>query len=346
MEKGQHPLPWEYYGVENPNLINDKRFRIVGGQNAVDAYLPIQDFLDTGQIRGSPNERNVGMQSSRGAYFASEYPLASYLEQRNHDAIVREMAHFGKDTNIPRNYLIETSKKFSKNLPNNPLYSYPEEFTQDGGGWVGGKRVVGKGGHKILVPKPDPNLLDVINPANRSGLKITQFDTGEVKRIYTNPNSFTEGKIFSSIPTNTKIVYDRATPLLERPLSTHASNIGVEARIIGNALNRINIPNTPAGLGGAGLALSAITTPIQIADQIKAVTGGYGNSTWDKEYGHSDPLALRALFDLSDGTFQQTIKNPEYAMRNPLGATVYGLATGNMEYPKAFIDAYIPNFLK
>jgi hypothetical protein len=103
---------------------------------------------------------------------------------------------------------------------------------------------------------------------------------------------------------------------------------------------------TASGLVGASNALYALTVPNQLYNQYKAVTGGYGNSTWDKEYGASDPLALRALFDLSDGTFQQTIKNPEYAMRNPLGATAYGLATGNMEYPKAFMDAYVPNFLK
>lgn len=98
--------------------------------------------------------------------------------------------------------------------------------------------------------------------------------------------------------------------------------------------------------------LAAAFTPMQIADQATAAAGWDGNSSWDKDYGRSDPLSLRPLVDLSlDGgivnssarrNFERTVTNPEYAVRNPMGAVIYGAASGNMDYPKAFANEYLP----
>lgn len=97
---------------------------------------------------------------------------------------------------------------------------------------------------------------------------------------------------------------------------------------------------------GVGVArgLGAIGTVLQLKDQIDAVTGRNGNSYWDKEYGGSDPLALRPLIDatLGNASIASTTNNPEWVMRNPLAAAVYGAAQGGNEYSKAFLDAYIP----
>lgn len=54
-----------------------------------------------------------------------------------------------------------------------------------------------------------------------------------------------------------QLFYDRITPFLERPMSTHASNIGMEARIIGNAIksNPVAAAGTALGVAGAGLSV-------------------------------------------------------------------------------------------
>lgn len=97
-----------------------------------------------------------------------------------------------------------------------------------------------------------------------------------------------------------------------------------------------------------GPVLGSIGTALQLKEQIDAVTGKHGNSKWDKEYGGSDPLALRAPIDavLGNASFADTTNNPEWAMRNPLAAAIYGAAQGGNEYSKAFLEAYVPEIFK
>ena len=112
----------------------------------------------------------------------------------------------------------------------------------------------------------------------------------------------------------------------------------------------------------ADLAYMAVNS---MSDQYDAATGGYGNNVYDKEYGKSDPLSLRPVYDalFSDGNFIERINDPEWVQRNPRSAALYnllmapayaasdevrlGLAERKdlMQYPRAFASAYTPEGL-
>ena len=77
-----------------------------------------------------------------------------------------------------------------------------------------------------------------------------------------------------------------------------------------------------------------------------------------REYGATDPFGLRANYDFAidvlSGTHsipqaweaqRKLVADPEWQMRNPLAATLYNTQHGNFEPLKAFVGAYIPEFL-
>lgn len=298
----------------NGDGLSPNGFRIVGQpswRTGANRDIAIQDFFSTGQIRGTENYDNK-------AFFNEGRVADTYLKS-------------GGVNTARRNWVYEISPDIAEN---NPLYNR-----------YGPAEGIRGEYYNTLDPNDSASFSDRINPKNRKGIKLTQFDVGETKKISLGSNNY---YYESSLPTNNKIVYDRLTPFSNRPLSTHIANISTEAKIIGN----LKIPYTPSGMAGAGMAIGAAYTPFQLYEQIQAASGKYGNNAWDKEYGKSDPLALRAVYDAAlgnqspAGNFEKTITSPEYAQRNPIGATVYGTATGNMEYPKAFINAYLPNSMQ
>jgi len=108
--------------------------------------------------------------------------------------------------------------------------------------------------------------------------------------------------------------YDRITPFSQRPLSTHVANAKAEGEIFLNAAKsrplstKIGSLGSAAGLGGAakavGLVAGGVITPLQIGMQANAVTS---KNMMDREYGQSDPLALRPAIDFAlSGNRQQS----------------------------------------
>ena len=164
--------------------------------------------------------------------------------------------------------------------------------------------------------------------------------------------------------------YDRITPFSKRPIATHLANVKAETEIFYNASKtaplstKLGSLGAMAGLGGAakavGLVAGGLTAPIQIGMQINALNE---KNMMDREYGHSDPLALRPLVDLAlsgignnqtpaEGyrAMGKMVADPEWQMRNPISAVPYNLLQGNLEPLKAFAgglkDFYTPSFLK
>ena len=313
----------------------DSYYRFAGSQGVYgdDVY---SDILKTGAIRGS-------REFEGNAFFAKGEPQQFYLTNNNN--LERQLNAGYKLNEVGNNnYLIEVSPNF--NAKNNPLY-YPN----DNEGFYTGlflDKNEPKGTYRTLNPidkvyitDPNPELktsfIDRINPANQKGIRVLQAYT---------PNWISNSQhIGFEYPVNWNTKFDYTKPFLETSLDTHGKNL----IHIGKTIMSQPEMELPKGYAGASLAVQAAVTPYQIYQQANALTK---TNTWDKEYGQSDPFALRALIDAGLGNqspaggFTKTITSPEYAQRNPLGATIYGTATGNLEYPKAFIQGYIPNFMK
>lgn len=107
--------------------------------------------------------------------------------------------------------------------------------------------------------------------------------------------------------------------------------------------------NRVGGKIGTGLL-----APIGIGMQVYGATR---DNMYDKEYGYSDPFAIRPFYDFalsgignnqtpSQGlsAMKKQVADPEWQMRNPLAATAYNLAFGNTEPAKAFAEGYKPFF--
>jgi hypothetical protein len=279
-----------------------------GGKPFSTVKLAIDDFVDTGQIRGT-DKYGKDAYFLRGSFWnpspmwtSQGVPLPSLSEE-----------HVG----YPRGLKITVDPKLLK-PETNPLYGdaggFRNKYLKNPNTFPVLDDLLPHGEYgryPILQPNQNAGTLSKMNPANRSGIRIVGND-GEV-------------------------VYDRITPITQRPISTHARNVATEAKIIGNQ----KIPHAGKALGSAGAIW-------QMARQYQAATGQLGNSYWDREYGESDPLSLRPLYDaaLEQGNFQQIINNPEWVVRNPLAAAIYGGATGGNKYSEAFADAYVPEFLK
>lgn len=99
---------------------------------------------------------------------------------------------------------------------------------------------------------------------------------------------------------------------------------------------------------------TALLAPVGIGMQVYGATR---ENMYDREYGTSDPFALRPIYDLalsgignnqtpSQGlsAMEKQVADPEWQIRNPLAAVAYNLAFGNTEPAKAFIEGYKPLF--
>lgn len=292
--------------------------------------------------------------------------------------------------------MIEISKDFAPidqtvaPRSRNPLYYMGNQdsadaiaFRANGGLW--GENT-GAGAHITANPRENPTFGEVADFRNRRGIRILQETSPALsledkiqlnsRAIYGRvPNSWgnlddavkaTEQAGLSSTTDKLKwgVKYDRITPFGQRPLATHLANAQAEAEILWNAAKTRPLSNTGIGampgkmgaLKGVGLGAGAVLTPLQIGMQINAL--GKEN-VMDREYGHSDPLALRPLMDFalsgignnqtpSQGldSMEKMVADPEWQVRNPLAATAYNLAFGNTEPVKAFLGAYVPDFMK
>lgn len=107
--------------------------------------------------------------------------------------------------------------------------------------------------------------------------------------------------------------------------------------------------NRVGGKIGTGLL-----APVGIGMQVYGATR---DNMYDREYGYSDPFALRPVYDLALSgignnqtpaqalnAMERQVADPEWQMRNPLAATAYNLAFGNTEPAKAFAEGYRPFF--
>jgi len=114
-----------------------------------------------------------------------------------------------------------------------------------------------------------------------------------------------------------------------------------------NAMLKNIVPFASNAMSKAGPVL----VPLQIGMQAYGATS---DNMYDREYGMSDPLALRPVIDMAfaqdarqaTGSFKNLVTDPEWQMRNPVSATYYNAMVGNFEPAKAFFGAYIPWFLK
>lgn len=297
---------------------------------------------------------------------------------------------------IGQNTMIEISKDFApidqtvSPRSRNPLYYMGNQDSVDamefrGRGGLWGENT-GAGAHITANPRENPTFGEVADFRNRKGIRILQETSPAItmpekielnqRAIYGKvPNSWSGAEDavlpsqeagLSSTTDKLKwgVKYDRITPFGQRPLSTHLANAQAEAEILWNAAKTRPMSNTGLGaLPGKMGALTAVgkvggglLAPIQIGMQINALTK---DNVMDREYGHSDPLALRPLMDFalsgignnqtpSQGlqSMEKMVADPEWQMRNPLAATAYNLAFGNTEPVKAFLGAYVPDFMK
>ena len=368
-----YEMPISDTGRDTNNLSNDI-FRIIGGENKEDANIALSDFYKTGAIRGS--------QSFNGeAYFNHNAPDYSYYWHNGKTINQREklISAYGKDKVIPYNYVIQGNEDFFTPISqnNNPLYHRIYSTVGDSKLPSGNSKTLGS---RYWVVSPNESTTvnetdlqsfsDIINPNNRKGLKITGGYTGDIKLNYpegsTPPSNYPQAKITTNIKPQSKIVYDRITPFLERPISTHLSNANVEGNIFLNAAKTRPLSTNPLSLGSmsgisgaakaTALTAGAIMTPIQIGMQINALNK---SNIMDREYGDSDPLSIRPMYDFalskimngqkySDSwkAMNDRVSDPEFQMRNPISSVPYNLIHGNIEPLKAFAQGYVPAFLK
>lgn len=207
-------------------------YRAVTERHGIPAKAAVDDFLNTGQIRGT---QRYGSEAyfSRGAYWDPAKQWTVWGAAPDSPSEIWP-GH-------PRSYQI-TVDPTKVNASTNPLYGKeagwknkyfdnPKDFPIIANPTSGGQAT-----YPVLQPAKDPGLLSTINPKNRSGIKIVG-NTGE-------------------------IVYDRVTPVSERPFSTNVANAKAEAKIIGNALGKGagKVANTAGRVAGpAFIAYDAYT---------------------------------------------------------------------------------------
>lgn len=241
MEKGEYRINSLNQNFDvTPDSSN---YRVAGGRGFDTAKEIPDDFFKRGLLRGEIGGYRRGGEEL--AYFAHGNPQRAYAQaaDSSHEHLLKMLKHFGPELEMPRNYVIEASQKFKERLPKNGLYiGDPNHFQYPVDGYPA------HGLHRTLKPNKNPSLSDVINPMNRTGLKITQFDNGKIDPIR-NADKKVIGHS-SSMPTNEKVLYDRVTPFSERPLSTHAKNLVGEAKIASNALG---LPAAAKAAGKAGM---------------------------------------------------------------------------------------------
>lgn len=271
----------------------------------------LKDFLSTGQIRGNPNGVNGGrvyyslenkntyalsnmkMKELPQAYFMPRHPQPAYYTPSSDDGIV-----LGQNTMIEINKDFASINQTRTPSSSNPLYYMgnekgvdAREFRAIGGSW---RENTGAGAHITVNPKENLSFTDMVNPANRKGIRILQETTPALSTIdkvainqraiygvfnpnplqpYEQPDTLTPATELtgtapeaSKIKWNTK--YDRITPFLERPMSTHKANLSAEAEIFLNAVKAKPIGAAVAvggkALLGAGIALETMRTPDRI----------------------------------------------------------------------------------
>lgn len=296
----------------------DSSFRFIGSESmdwSQESIIPreeaIKDFIRTGQVRGELSSPPYRTYFSKGEAYTDYIPAVR--DARGETA---------------KNLLYQVNDRFDIK---NPLYTIDQGFTG----------VEHKGYHNILLPKENPSFLDTINPANRKGIKMTAFDTTE---RFVPAGTYAPESLMYTKPVVTNVIYDRTKPFYQTSLSQNLKNLGVEAKILGNA-------KLPAGvapsLGAAGGLLS-------IGMQAYGATR---DNMYDKEYGYSDPFAIRPIYDLAlsgignnqtpaEGAeaMRRQVSDPEWQKRNPIGAVPYNLLFGNTEPAKAFAEGYRPFF--
>jgi hypothetical protein len=309
-------------------------FRLVGGNNP---YHNVQlellnQFEKTGQIIG-------GETGDALTYFSKGKTSAGdYLP------IVRD-----KRGDASRNILYEVSNKFNPKKSN--LYSVIQGFSDN----------EHYNSNQILKPNKNATFWQQANPLERKGVKITTFNTSE--SIH-DSKTIGAGGLRYTKPLNESVYYDRVTPFSKRPLSTHMANASAETKIFLNAAKNRPLSLTGIGsevgklgaLSAVGKVAGGLLVPVQIAMQANALTK---QNVMDREYGHSDPFALRPAIDfaLSGIGNNQTpaegyrsmgtmVADPEWQMRNPISSVPYNLIHGNLEPLKAFAEGYIPESLK
>jgi hypothetical protein len=219
-----------------------------------------------------------------------------------------------------------------------------------------------------------PNLLRRVLPGANAGIRIIHDpNPNPITRIHvpTNQNQGVHlqgfGTAFDSVefpsrPSDWKVVYDKTTPFMKRPLSTHLANLTADAQIlksqaplIGKSLR--NDALAFSRFGGAALAKGNVAfTPLQIATQGAAAGGAFDQNNvprhMTREYGMSDPLGVRPVVDSvmqslgvsgSEGpSYSQRVNDPQWMEQQPLFGPIYAATTGNLKPLGAFAAAYLP----
>lgn len=119
-------------------------------------------------------------------------------------------------------------------------------------------------------------------------------------------------------------------------------------------LNFGRLPSV-SGLGAAAGVVGGITAPFQIYDQIKSANS---SDPYEANYGASDPLALRGLYDLildptvggmswenAKRNYTKKANDPRVIEKSPLTSSIGQAARGNPAYLKALVNhlAYYGN---
>lgn len=308
------------------------------------------------------------------AYFQPRHPNLNYYTP-TYKPFVNTKGQ--KLMDVSRNTIFEISSDFAPiqtdnaHTRSNPLYWMGNHEGNDARVWNATNGTwsfnTGEGAHITINPKENPSFIDRVNPANRKGIRIYQEQSRAISEheLGVQINNFDTKNPSNptfELPTketpNYKIEYDRITPVMERPLSTHLNNIKTEAQIFGNAAKSHQFKGTPAGFGGALASLDLIGVPLQIAGQVMAANGAFGDTELDKNYGLSDPLSLRAAMDVgldvvagdfgpqTVRNYEQRVNDPQYIQRNPLSSMVGQGMRGNTDYLKAFWNSqlFVPKF--
>lgn len=213
----------------------DSFYRIISGTDYDSANSALLDLQRSGAVRGTDT-------FGKSAFFNQGYPDAQYYSQINSRAYDGILNNFGARA-LPTNYVIEANPMFMNNINsgNNPLYVPQSLYNQGGGGYYS------------ISPSSDTSFTSRINPANRVGLKITQFIGSDIVQPQIPVGGEHQIAGWSRNP-NASVIYDTTQPFNKTSLPQHAKNaiyeLGtfLEQPEVANVANKANTFMNYAGI--------------------------------------------------------------------------------------------------